>query len=203
MIGLNVGLLLQHDRLQVEFQVLVVLLALEVADDVVGREEVDVHLAEEAHPDFRLLLQDPQQLLVHFPLVLETRQQLHALFARKSDDQWSCVVLCNKLPAFVGFIEPLEDAKESWFERGILNEFGVALDDGFELGEELLAVDSGAVGEEFLKMVEHAHVEVPSDQVEVDYLQQLLRSGRVELLLYKGVARRVEGDLDLEHVGLG
>ena len=51
MIDLKVGLFLINDDLKVEFEVLFFVGLLEVADDLVGRDEVEVDPAEEAHSD--------------------------------------------------------------------------------------------------------------------------------------------------------
>lgn len=68
-IGLDFCLLLEHYRFQVEFQILVILLLLKIANDFVRLYKIDVHSTEKTHSDFRLLLQNPHQLLVDFALV--------------------------------------------------------------------------------------------------------------------------------------
>ena len=65
-----------------------------------------------------------------------------------------------------------------------------------------MAVDVGVLGEEFLERVEHVHVDVPLDEVQVDDLEQLLGRGRGELLLDEGGLAAVELHLHLEHVRL-
>ena len=79
MVRLNISLLIEHYRLQIKLQVFVIFLILEISDYIVRWQEVYVHSVEETHPDLGLFLEDPQQLLVDLPLVLELGEQSHAL----------------------------------------------------------------------------------------------------------------------------
>lgn len=101
MIGLNISLFVQHDDLEIELQILVVLFVLKVFDDLFGLDEINVDHLEETHACLWLFLQNPKEPLEDFSLVLELSQQLDSLLV-------SLVLLCFVLAALGYELPPLE-----------------------------------------------------------------------------------------------
>lgn len=74
MIGLDLGLFVNDDGFQIKFEIFVVLLVFEVANDILRGQKVDIDFIKETHADLRLFLENPEQLFVYFTLILKQCQ---------------------------------------------------------------------------------------------------------------------------------